>query len=150
VQRPIWPSGPASRRSSASPCEARLPVRGPHAKGPPQAFISLPPPPGPPTGDTRRPPPLAPRPRRNPSAATFGFSPSSPELRKEVSIAPVPQDIESVLRRDRKTSPEFVGRAAASTGRSAATPPRPPPRPASRARALRVGAARASHRAPEP
>jgi hypothetical protein len=109
---------------------------------------------------TRDPPCLAAalRRHRNPSAAAVGFS-SPPSLRrrevakeprKEVSIAPAPLDVESVLRRDRKTSPEFVGRAAASTGRSAATPSRPPPRPASRARALRVGAARASHRAPEP
>jgi hypothetical protein len=132
-------------------------VRGPHAKGPPQAFLSTLPPPGPPTRDPRA---LAAalRRHRNPSAAAFGSPPPPPlrrleavhELRLEVSSAPASQVVEFELRRDRKTSPEFVGRAAASTGRSAATPPRPPPHLSSRARAPRIDSTRASNRPPEP
>jgi hypothetical protein len=125
------------RAASASPTLARLPVRGVHAKGPPQALISRPPPLEPPTRALA----AALRRHRNPSAAAFGSPPSPPlrrleavlELRLEVSSAPASQVVEFELRRDRKTSPEFVGRAAASTGRSAATPPRPPPHLASRA-----------------
>jgi hypothetical protein len=140
--------------AAASSTLARLPVRGAHAKGPPQALISRPRPLEPPTRALA----AALRRHRNPSATAFGSPPPPPlrrleavlELRLEVSSAPASQVVEFELRRDRKTSPEFVGRAATSTGRSAATPPRPPPHLASRARAPRIDATRASNRAPEP
>jgi hypothetical protein len=45
---------PGLRRRRPCLGGARLPVHGPHAKGPPQSFISRPPPPGPPTRDARR------------------------------------------------------------------------------------------------
>jgi hypothetical protein len=51
-----------------------------------------------------------------------------------------------VHRAVRFSSPEFVGRAAASTGRSAATPSLPPPLAASSSRTLRLGASCALNR----
>jgi hypothetical protein len=134
-------------------CAAAL--LGPHAKEAPSGLYKLPAP-----RDLLRPS------RRhlrcfspgNPSTAAFGFLPPPSSrrrgavqgLRLEVSNAPVPLVIEFVLRRDWDTSPEFMARAAASTGRSAASSPRPPSQLASRARTLHVDAFRASNRAPEP
>jgi hypothetical protein len=78
------------------------------------------------------PPPLAPCPRRNPSAAAFGFLPPSPfcrqgaipELRKEVRSSPVPLVVVPVHRVAEEGSPEFAAapsRAAAWSAVAVAT-----------------------------
>jgi hypothetical protein len=121
-------------------------------------YLRPPPPPRHPTRVTYRPPPLAPHLTRNPSAAAFDSAPSSssrrrgaaPELRQEVSIAPVPLVVDPVHRVTLAASPEFLSRAATPSRRSAAWPPLSPLQLASCACTLHEDATRASIRAPEP
>jgi hypothetical protein len=111
------------------------PPCGPHAKEPRPGYLSRPLPPGSPTQDARRPPHLAPRPRRNPSAAAFDSLPppsfrrreAARELRLEVSKMPVLFVVGLVPPVALTTSPEFAPRAAAPSALAAASPPRPPP-----------------------
>jgi hypothetical protein len=98
------------------------------------------------------------KPPQNPSRRRFRFPPPAPPrrqgahpgTRKEVRNPSASRVVVFVHRSNRGTSPEFVACAAATTRRSAASSPRPLSPLASRAHALRVGAARASNRAPEP
>jgi hypothetical protein len=92
------------------------------------------------------------------AAATFDSPLSSPSrrfeavqgLRKEVSFTPVPLVVEFAHHSTRKSPPEFPSRAAASSGRSAASPPQPPSQLASPAWALHVDASHALNHALEP
>jgi hypothetical protein len=92
------------------------------------------------------------------AVAAFGSPPSSlsrrceavQRLRQEVSFTPVPLVVEFVHRSTRKSPPEFLSRAAASSGCSAASPPQPLSPLPSPPSALHVDASRASNHALEP
>jgi hypothetical protein len=146
---------------SAAAAESELctrPRAWPARQGVRPGYLRPPPPPGPPTRATR----VALCPSREPSetlAAAAVESSSSPlsrrreavqELRLEVSNVPVPLVVEFVHCRNRETSPEFVTRAATSTGRSAVSPPQPSSPSASPSCALHVDVSRASNPALEP
>jgi hypothetical protein len=113
---------PGLRRRRPSPTGARIPVCGPHAKGPPRAIYSAPPPLDA-LPETPRALAAALRRHRNPSAAAFGSPPPPPlrrleavrELCLEVSSAPASQVVE--------IEPVGTGRPRRS---SWAAPPRRP------------------------
>jgi hypothetical protein len=135
------------------------PVHGPHAEGSSRGYLSRPPPPGRPHPSRRLCLSVRRRSQTLASAAAFESPPPSlprrreaaRELHLEVSFTPASPVIVLMRRSSREVSPEFPSRAAASSGRSVASPPLSPPLVvASPLCALHAGVLRALNRAPEP
>jgi hypothetical protein len=124
----------------------------------PRAIYSRPPPPGRPHPSRRLCLPVRRRSQTLASAAAVESPPPPPsrrrkavqDLRLEVSNPPAPFVVVLGHRSAREISPEFPSRAAASSSRSAASPPLSPRLVALLLRALRVDVPRALNRAPEP
>jgi hypothetical protein len=131
------------------------PYAWPHVRDPPQGYLKPPPPPGRPHLSRRlrllvHPQTLAAVAVDCSLSQSFRRREAARELRLEVSNPPVPFVEELVHRGALSDLAGDRTRAAASTGRFAASPPRSPPLPASPLRAPRVGALRAPNRGPEP
>jgi hypothetical protein len=157
----LHPSPPRTPPPPPSPSEARLPVRGPHAKGPPQPFISCAAPRDAPHPSRPCLHQALPKPerRRNPSVAAFDSAPSSssrrrgaaPELRQEVSVAPVPFVVDPAHPVALGPSPEFHRHRRHPFEPCLVFTIRKPfllPRLSSSRRTLRLGENREANRAP--